>query len=185
MSLFLLIIALLLALVSAIGAFNKYLPGPVLTFIAVLVSKWAGMSVDDRILWITLTITVLTVVSGYFLPGLAVRHIGGTKAGFRGAAIATIIVFICSVVFVSLKELSTISILILSDKLLFGSIMAGVALIGSFIGELVKFHHLEKIVQDSLGSALAYILGSGAKLLYSYYVILYIVLDIIILVYFQ
>jgi len=181
MNLYLLILALLLAIASVVGAFNKNIPGPVLAFVAVLVAKWAGAFVDDKTLWLTLIVTILTVVSGYFLPNLAVRYIGGTKAGFRGAAVATISIILFSSLSVFSSSLSTIIFTIVAQKGTFALIMSIVALLGALEGELrTQFRNFGKACRDTIGSALAYITGSGAKILFAAYVIFYIVLDIII-----
>lgn len=181
MNLTILIIALLLAVASIIGTFNKNMPGPVLTFIAILVAKWAGAFVSNETLWLTLMITIILVLSGYFLPNLAVRYVGGTKAGFRGALFATMTVIIFSSLSVFSSSLSSIVFMIVSKKANFALVMLAVAFLGALEGEMrTQFRNKGKALRDAVGSSLAYVTGSGAKVLFASYVVFYIVLDLII-----
>jgi len=147
MEIVLIVLAFVLLVAGILGAFLPILPGPPLSFIGLLVMKWSGYgNFSPVFLWIWAGITVAVTVMDYFLPSIMAKRFGGSRAAAIGS---------------------------------FLGLVAGIFLfppwgmiIGPFVGALVGelFHSRtdgKKAVKVALGAFLAFIVGSGAKLIAS------------------
>lgn len=86
MSVTLLIIAIICLIVGILGSFLPVLPGPPISWLALLLVNFTDYGhFSNSFLIITAAITLFLTLLDYILPSIAVRKKGGTKAGEKGA----------------------------------------------------------------------------------------------------
>jgi uncharacterized protein YqgC (DUF456 family) len=155
MKIALVILSFVLHLAGLLGTVIPVLPGPPLSFIALLVMQWSGYGgFSPAFLWLWGGITVAVVVMDYFLPSLMTKQFGGSRAAAIGSFVG-----------------------LLAGMFIFPpwGIIIG-SFFGAFIGELI--HDRANAAKDgaansggakafkvAVGSFLAFIVGSGAKLI--------------------
>lgn len=92
MDIFLLVLSVLCALLGVLGCVLPVLPGPPLTYVAMLLSHWSGyvhFSVTALVVWAVVTVAI-TVID-FFLTPYMTRKFGGSKAGSWGAMIGLVV----------------------------------------------------------------------------------------------
>ena len=145
MDVLLVVLGALAVLVGIAGCVLPFLPGPPIAWVGLLLlhfSKYASFS--NRMLVVTAAITIVLVLLDFFLPVLATKPYGGTKAGLRGATAGTII------------------------GLFFGP--AGILLgpfVGAFVGEVIaRPREVRRALRAALGSFAGFLLTLGLKLVW-------------------
>ena len=162
MGITLIILAFIMLLAGIIGAVVPVLPGPPLSFIGLLLLQWSGYGgFSTTFLWIWAGITVLITVMDYILPSLLVRRFGGSRAASIGS-------------FVGLM----IGIFFFPPW----GIIAG-SFFGALVGELIhNGNNKTQALKTAIGAFLAFITGSGIKLIASsimlYYAVTYLIRSI-------
>jgi uncharacterized protein YqgC (DUF456 family) len=161
MEIALVVLAFLLLLTGLLGTVVPVVPGPPLSYIGLLLLQWSGyggFSTTFLLLWAVLTIAVM--VMDYFLPALFTKKFGGSRIAVIGSVLGLII----GVIF-----FAPIGVII-------GSFL------GAFAGEMInqRFQRrtatsdtdtsdadtgTNKALKAALGAFLAFILGTGAKLI--------------------
>jgi len=147
MEIVLVILAFLLLIAGLLGAVLPVLPGPPLSFIGLLLLQWSGHpSFTPAFLWLWAGITVIVTIMDYFLPTLMTKQFGGSRAASIGSILG-----------------------LLAGIFLFPPLgMVLGPFLGAFAGELI--HNSvdgAKAFKVALGAFLAFIVGSGAKLIVS------------------
>ena len=92
MDLFLVVLGVILLLAGLAGCLLPFLPGPPLSFAALLLlqfTSFAPFSEDFLIIWGLITVAV--TLDDYWIPIYGAKKLNGTKAGVRGAAFGLII----------------------------------------------------------------------------------------------
>ena len=80
MSVLLIVLAVLCVLVGIAGCILPVLPGPPLSFVALLLMRWSGAAeFDSRFLTIWGLATLAVTVLDYLLPAWLARRFGGSK----------------------------------------------------------------------------------------------------------
>ena len=149
------ILAFLFLLAGLIGAVVPMLPGPPLSYAGLLLLQWSGYGgFSAGFLWLWAAITVAVTVGDYFLPALLTRRFGGSRLATVG------------------------SILGLLVGLFFSP--AGL-IIGPFLGALAgeMIHSRSDNVKPfkvAAGTFLAFVCGTGAKLMISAVMLFYAVI---------
>lgn len=143
MDIFLSILAIICVLVGVIGCIVPILPGPPIAFAGLLLANWTSYT-DFSTEWLVMwgAITVAVTIIDYYLPVWFTKKLGGSKQATRGATIGIIV----GMFFMPL-----------------GVILG--PFIGAFIGEM--FHNREdnaKAFKVAFGSFIAFISGTGMKL---------------------
>lgn len=94
----LLTLAIILAIVGVVGAIVPALPGPPISWVALLLAylskssaEAANDAISSTILWVMLAVTVIVTVLDYFAPAMLTRLGGGSQAAGRGATIGTFV----------------------------------------------------------------------------------------------
>lgn len=157
MDILLSIAAFILALVGIVGCIVPILPGIVLTYAGLVCAYFCSYSsIQTSTLWIWLAVTVVLTVLDYVLPGMMTRKLGGSRAGAVGATIGVF------------------------AGIIFGG-FAGV-LIGPFAGAVIgELLHDAKDVGRALragfGSFVAFMVGTGLKLIASVWMLVLIASD--------
>ena len=147
MNIVLVIIAFLLLIVGLLGAVIPIIPGPPLSFIGLLLLQWSGFGSFSIIFLILFgLITVAVTVMDYILPSLLAKKFGGSKA----AAIGSFIGLVIGIFFFA------------PWGLILGPFL------GALTGELI--HNRQngiKALKVAFGAFLAFIVGTGSKLVTS------------------
>jgi uncharacterized protein YqgC (DUF456 family) len=159
MGIVLIIIAFILLIIGIIGAVVPVLPGPPLSFIGLLLAQWSGYcGFTTAFLWVWAGITVFITVIDYILPSLLARRFGGS----RSAAIGSFVGVVIGIFFFPP----------------WGLIIG--AFFGALVGELI--HNRKNKAQafkSAFGALLAFIAGSGAKLIASSIMLFYAIKAVI------
>jgi uncharacterized protein YqgC (DUF456 family) len=153
MEILLVILAFVLLILGILGAVVPGLPGPPLSFLGLLVMKFSGRA-DFTLVFLLVWagITIIVTVMDYVLPSIMARKFGGSKAAAVGSFLGLIA-----------------GIFILPP---WGMLVG--PFVGAFIGELI---HNSKdkatALKTAFGAFLAFIVGSGAKLITSSLMLFY------------
>ena len=146
MDLILLIIGLLLCLIGIVGSFLPIIPGPVTSWLGILLLNLTSVvEFNLNFVLITLTVAVSVGILDYIIPILGVKKLGGSRSGQIGTTVGLIVALII---------LGPIGIII-----------------GPFMGALLGEMSTNKSIQDSIkpafGSFIGVIAGSVIKFLIS------------------
>ena len=146
MDLLLLIVSLLLCLIGIVGSFLPIIPGPVTSWLGILLlNLTSAVEFNLNFVLITFTVAVSVGILDYIIPILGVKKLGGSRSGQIGTTVGLIVALII---------LGPIGIII-----------------GPFIGALLGEMSTNKSIQDSLkpafGSFIGVIAGSVIKFLIS------------------
>ncbi len=155
MDIVLLILGCLLLLVGLAGAIVPVLPGPPLGYAGLLVLLWSGYAwFSPGFLWLWAGITAVVTLADYLLPVWMTRRFGGSREASVGAT------------------LGVIAGLFLFPP--FGLIVF--PFLGAYIGQLSdRTTSRSKALKVAFGSFMAFLLGTGAKLIVGVMMIFYAV----------
>lgn len=145
MDIFLAIMAFLLAIVGLIGCVVPIIPGIVLNFLALVLlslTDYADIGLSALAVW--LVVTILVTVADFYLPAWMTRRFGGSRAGEVGAIVGVLVgMFLFPP---------------------FGVILG--PFFGAVLGELSRDKKdVDRALKSGLGSFLAFIVGTGLKLI--------------------
>lgn len=145
MDIFLAVTAFLLSIIGLIGCIIPIIPGIVMNFIAlVLLSFTSYAEIGWGALAVWLVVTIVVTAADFYLPAWMTRKFGGSRAGEVGATVG---VFAGMFLFPP-----------------FGIILG--PFFGAVLGELTRDkQNVERALQSGLGSFLAFIVGTGLKLI--------------------
>ena len=142
MDIFLIIIAAFLMVLGIIGSFLTVLPGPITSWVGLLVLYlMPEIEVGLPTLIMTLIIAVLIWILDYIIPALGTKKFGGTKAGMIGTSVGLIIG-------------------------LFAPIPGGIIIgpfVGAFVGELVNKADSKTALKAAFGSLLGFLTSAFIK----------------------
>jgi len=165
MEMVLAVLAFLFLLVGLLGSVIPVLPGPPLSYIGLLLLQWSGYGGFSPVfLWVWAAITAAVTVMDYLLPALMTKKFGGSRAAILGSVLGLI---------VGMLFFPPLGLLI-------GSFL------GALAGELINTRVKEKrdkidradnvkALKVALGTFLAFMLGTGAKLIIGSLMIYYAV----------
>ena len=146
MDLLLIIVSLLLCLIGVVGSFLPIIPGPVTSWLGILLlNLTSAVEFNLNFVLITFTVAVSVGILDYIIPILGVKKLGGSRSGQIGTTVGLI---------VALVILGPIGIIV-----------------GPFLGALLGEMSTNKSFQNSLkpafGSFIGVIAGSVIKFLIS------------------
>ena len=146
MDLILLIIGLLLCLIGIVGSFFPIIPGPVTSWLGILLLNLTSV-VDFNLnfVLITLTVAISVGILDYLIPVLGVKKLGGTRSGQIGTTLGLIIALII---------LGPIGIIIGP----FG---------GALLGEMSTKKSFQDSIKPAFGAFVGVVAGSVIKFLIS------------------
>lgn len=139
---FLLVLGVVLIAIGLIGCVVPVIPGPPISFLALLAleySKWGPF--DSDLLWTFGLIAVVVTVLDYIVPIWGTKKFGGSRAGLWGAGIGLFI-----------------GLFLGPLGVLFGPF------IGAFIGELTQNNDSTKALKAAFGAFVGLLMGVGLKL---------------------
>lgn len=142
MDIVLVVLGLVLLVAGALGCIVPMLPGPPLSFLALLLLHWSRhgqFAVSTLVVMGVLTVAV--VIIDYFVPIWGTRRFGGSKGGMIGATVGLFVGLFFPPV----------------------GIIAG-PFAGAVVGELVVGRRSEEALRSGVGSLIGFIAGTGLKL---------------------
>ncbi len=140
----------ILLLLGIVGSILPVLPGPLISYIALLLYHFLIKTLNsDSLIWIGIAVTVITILD-YFLQIYGVQKAGGGKYAIRGSLVGMLL-----------------GIFLLPP---FGIILG--AFIGAFIGAKIEMG--KNPVQIAFGALWGFVIGTVLKLCFSVYVIYFL-----------
>lgn len=146
MDYFLVVLAVIFVIMGLAGCILPVIPGPPLSFIALLLlhfTCWAQF--ETNFLIIIALVAVVVTLMDYVLPVWVTKKTGGTKAGVWGSIIG---------LFLGILLFPPIGIIV-------GPFF------GALAGELLKGSESKQAIRAGFGSFLGFLLGTGLKLITS------------------
>tara|TARA_Y100001937_G_scaffold111716_1_gene158601 strand:- start:1637 stop:2107 length:471 start_codon:yes stop_codon:yes gene_type:complete len=147
------IASFIIFLIGISGSIVPGIPGPFISYMGVvLLYGTTDLPITTEMMWILGFFMVLTTAGDYLLQILGVKKLGGGKKAIRGTIIGTIIgLFIPPI-----------------------GIIVG-ALLGAFIGAKSETDDDSLAIKVALGAFVGFVLGTVVKLVYSIYIIYYVI----------
>lgn len=153
MNVVLIIIGLILAIAGMVGCILPVLPGPILSFCALILISWTKnwQIFSQTFLIVMGAVTALLILLDYVAPALGAKKYGASRRGLWGSAIGMII----GIFFIPP----------------WGMIVG--AFIGALVGELVSGKSGSKALRAGWGILIGNVLGVGLKLAFTAVVLFY------------
>ena len=153
MDYFLTIVGAISILIGIIGSILPGLPGPLLSYLAILLLHWTRFAqFSPKMLAIWAVIVLIVAVLDYVVPIWGTKKFGGTRAGVRGSTIGLIIGII----------LLPMMGIVLGPFGIFG--ILGGPFIGAWIGEKYAGQNSEKALRAAVGSFVGFLAGTFMKI---------------------
>ncbi|MDL2255904.1 DUF456 domain-containing protein [Parabacteroides sp. OttesenSCG-928-G06] len=150
LNIILIILAFLCVVIGIAGSVLPALPGPPVAYIALWLAKWSGYQdySTSFLIWTAVIMILVTVIDNILPP-----YITSKSGGSRYATIGSIIGLLAGIVFSAV-----------------GMILG--MLIGAFVGELLFAKNgPDKAFKAALGAFGGFLLGTGIKLLYCFFIL--------------
>ncbi|WP_323787090.1 DUF456 domain-containing protein [Psychroserpens sp.] len=142
MDIFLTILAAFFMILGIIGSFLPILPGPLTSWIGLLILHLTDViPMNWTFLIITLIVAIIIWILDYIIPAMGTKRFGGSKAGMIGTSIGLII-----------GLLSPIP----------GGIIIG-PFVGALVGELLNKSEFDKALKAAFGSFLGFLASTFVK----------------------
>ncbi len=142
MDIFLVILSLLFMVLGIIGSFLPVLPGPLTSWIGLLILYFTdAIEISSTFLIVTFIIAIAIWVLDYIIPAMGTKQFGGSKSGMIGTTLGLIIG--------------------LFSPIPFGIIIG--PFIGALIGELINDNDINKATKAAFGSFLGFIASTFLK----------------------
>ena len=163
---FLIVLAIVLALVGLVGAVVPGIAGTPFSFLALLALSFVnGINYSTGFLVAMGIIGAVVFTLDYVVPVWGTKKLGGTKAGVRGSTIGLILGLIITFLF----------------PVGFIVVLLG-PFLGAYIGEKLAGTDDHLAWRSAFGSFVGFLLGTGIKLIYAGVCIFVIVRDLIKLI---
>jgi len=164
MNTFLIVLAVILALVGIAGSIVPGLPGPPLSWVAVLVLSFTtAADYSALFLFVTGLIAAIITVLDYVVPSLSTKKFGGSKAGIWGCNIGLIVSIIG---------------LPFGPQGLLGVILW--PFIGALAGELIGGKEKREALRAAWGAFVGFLTGTGLKFVYAIVLAIIIARDLLV-----
>ena len=142
MDIILIIIAALFMLLGIIGSFLPVLPGPVTSWLGLLIAHFTdAIPMNKSFLIITFIIAVAIWVLDYIIPAIGTKRFGGTKYGVIGTTIGLIVGLLAPIP---------------------GGIIIG-PFVGALIGELINKNDTKTATKAAFGSFIGFLTSTFIK----------------------
>jgi len=153
MDILLLIIGLLLCIIGLIGSFIPIIPGPITSWIGLLLLHFTSfVPLEIYFLIGSFLIAITVFILDIIIPMIGLKKLGGTKKGLVGATIGLLIGFFLGPI----------------------GILTG-PFIGALSGELMNNLGYKKAIKASLGTLIGFLAGVAMKFTVSFiFLIIYI-----------
>jgi len=142
MDIILIIIAALIMFLGIIGSFLPILPGPITSWIGLLILHFSdAIPIDKTFLIITFAIALFIWVLDYIIPAIGTKRFGGTKYGMIGTTIGLVFGLIAPIP---------------------GGIIIG-PFIGALAGELINKNDAKTATRAAFGSFIGFLASTFIK----------------------
>ncbi|WOD44641.1 DUF456 domain-containing protein [Hwangdonia lutea] len=142
MDIILVIVAALFLVLGLIGSFLPVLPGPLTSWIGLLIVHLTeAIPMDRSFVIITLVIAILIWVLDYIIPAIGTKRFGGTKSGMIGTTLGLIVGLIAPIP---------------------GGIIIG-PFVGALIGELLNNADSKTAFKAAFGSFIGFLTSTFIK----------------------
>lgn len=156
------IVGIVLILVGIAGAIIPGIPGPIVSFVALLVLQIGeNPSFEQDLLVIMGLMAAAVTFLDYFVPIWGTKKFGGSKMGVRGSIVGLI---------VGIIGLPILGIVIGPFGII--GILLG-PFVGAYIGESMAGKDSTTALRSAIGSFIGFIAGTFMKLAYSFVVVYY------------
>jgi len=146
MDIFLIVISFLFMALGIIGSFIPVLPGPLTSWVGLLILHLTNtIPMNWTFLIITFIIALGIWLLDYIIPAMGTKRFGGSRAGIIGTSIGLIIGLIAPIP---------------------GGIIIG-PFLGALIGELINKSEFNKAVKAAVGSFLGFLASTFVKFIVS------------------
>jgi len=146
MDIFLIVISFLFMALGIIGSFIPVLPGPLTSWVGLLILHLTNaIPMNWSFLIITFIIALGIWLLDYVIPAMGTKRFGGSRAGIIGTSIGLIIGLIAPIP---------------------GGIIIG-PFLGALIGELINKSEFNKAVKAAVGSFLGFLASTFVKFIVS------------------
>lgn len=144
MTVFLIVLAILLIALGIIGCIVPGLPGPLLSWFAILAYYFTDATNNFSLTWLIIwgVIAVFGLLADFIVPAAATKKFGGTKGGIWGGIIGT---------FIGLSFPP------------FGLVLG--PLLGAILGDLIAGKAIMSAVKSGFGNFIGFVIGTILKLL--------------------
>jgi uncharacterized protein YqgC (DUF456 family) len=179
MEIFLAILAFLFLLTGLLGSVVPVIPGTPLGYVGLLLLQWSGYGGFSAVfLWVWAGITVAVTVMDYVLPAIMTKKFGGSCLAVIGSVLGRIIgIFFCP----PLGMIAGPFLGALAGELIYSRFFVKRDETASSEGDVTKANRARtvKALNAALGAFLAFIFGTGAKLIAGSLMIFYAVKAVI------
>lgn len=142
MEIFLIILGILLMILGVLGSFLPILPGPLTSWVGLLVLHFTeGVQLSNTFLIVTLVVAIIIYVLDYIIPVIGTKRFGGSKEGMIGTTLGLVIGLITPIPF---------------------GIIIG-PFIGALVGEMIHRNDINKAMKAAFGSFLGFIASTFLK----------------------
>jgi len=175
MEIVLIVLAFLFLIAGLSGSVVPAIPGPPLSYVGLLLLQWSGrgnFSLVFMLIWAGITVAV--TVMDNLLPALMTKKFGGSRIAIAGSVLGLIIGMIF---FAPIGLLVGPFLGALAGELLYNHIQAKRSKSDNTTGESANDNYAGnvKALKVALGAFLAFIFGTGAKLIVGALMIYYAV----------
>lgn len=153
------VIGLILALAGIIGCILPIIPGPIFSFLALILLSWAKnwQVFSQTFLMVMGSLTALLIILDYLAPALGAKKYGASKPGLWGSAIGMVI----GIFFIPP----------------WGIILG--AFVGALVGELLAGKSGKKALRAGWGILIGSVLGIGLKLAFTTVALFYYIKEML------
>ena len=142
MEIFLLTLGVLLMILGVLGSFLPIIPGPLTSWIGLLVLHFTeGIQLSNTFLIVTLVVAIVIYVLDYIIPAMGTKRFGGSKEGIIGTTLGLVIGLITPIPF---------------------GIIIG-PFLGALVGEMIHRNDINKALKAAFGSFLGFIASTFLK----------------------
>lgn len=142
MDIFLIILAAFFMILGIVGSFLPVLPGPLTSWIGLLIFHLADVvPMNWTFLIITLIVAITIWILDYIIPAMGTKRFGGSKAGMIGTSLGLIVGLLAPIP---------------------GGIIIG-PFVGALIGELLNKSEFNKALKAAFGSFLGFLASTFIK----------------------
>ena len=155
MDILFIIILILLLLIGVLGSFIPSIPGPLISYTALLISNFLVPFKNENLVWFMALVVILVTILDFWIQIYGVKKFGGGKKAINGSIIGLII---------GLFFLPVIGIII-------------GPLLGSLIGARMEGSNINESIKISLGALVGFFTGVLLKFTLSIYIIYLVIVS--------
>lgn len=142
MDIILVIVSLIFMILGIVGSFMPILPGPLTSWIGLLILKFTdAVPISNTFITATFIVALIIWFLDYIIPALGTKRFGGSKAGMIGTTIGLIVGIFSPIP---------------------GGIIIG-SFFGALAGELTNDNNVRKATKAAFGSFLGFIASTFLK----------------------